>query len=117
MHHWASPLGGRGFGWFTAWLNIVGLFATLAAVDYGCALFVTPLFELRSTTRVILLVYTAILVSHGLLNHYGIRPVAWLNDFSVTVHIVGVAVIYVGVLLLFRSQTAHVLLYSDLPKR
>ena len=64
----------------------------------------------------ILLVYTAILVSHGLLNHYGIRPVAWLNDFSVTVHIVGVAVI-VGVLLLFRSQTAHVLLYSDLPKR
>jgi amino acid transporter len=103
MYHWASLLGGRGFGWFTAWLNIFGLFATLAAVDYGCALFVTPLFGLRSTTRAILLVYTAILVSHGLLNHYGIRPVAWLNDFSVTVHIVGVAVI-VSVLLLFAPK-------------
>jgi amino acid transporter len=103
MYHWASLLGGRGVGWFTAWLNIVGLVATLSAVDYGCALFVTPLLGLRSTTRAILLVYTAILISHGLLNHYGIRPVAWLNDFSVTVHIVGVVVI-VSALLLFAPK-------------
>ncbi len=103
MYHWASLLGGRGFGWFTAWLNIVGLVATLAGVDYGCALFITPLLGLRSTTQTILLVYAAILISHGLMNHYGIRPVAWLNDFSVTVHIVGVVVI-VGVLLLFAPK-------------
>jgi amino acid transporter len=103
MYHWASLLGGHGFGWFTAWLNIVGLVATLAAVDYGCALFVTPLLGLRSSTPTMLMVYTAILVSHGVINHYGIRPVAWLNDFSVTVHIVGVVVI-VGVLLLFAPK-------------
>jgi amino acid transporter len=103
MYQWASLLGGRGFGWFTAWLNIVGLVATLAGVDYGCALFVTPLLGLRSTTPTALMVYTAILLSHGAINHYGIRPVAWLNDFSVTVHIVGVVVI-VGVLLLFAPK-------------
>ena len=103
MYHWASLLGGRGFGWFTAWLNIVGLVATLAAVDYGCALFVTPLLGLRSTTAAIVTVYTAILISHGAINHYGIRPVAWLTDSSVTVHIVGVVVI-VGVLLLFAPK-------------
>ncbi len=102
-YHWASLLGGRSFGWFTAWLNIVGLIATLAGVDYGCALFITPLLGLSSTTRTILLVYTAILISHGLINHYGIRPVAWLNDFSVTAHIVGVVVI-VGILLLFAPK-------------
>jgi amino acid transporter len=38
-----------------------------------------------------------------LINHYGIRLVAWLNDFSVTVHIVGVAVV-VGALLLFAPK-------------
>src|SRR5215472_9814321 len=70
MYHWASLLGGQGFGWFTAWLNIVGLVATLAGVDYGCALFITPLLGLRSTTQNVLLVYTFILVSHGLINHY-----------------------------------------------
>jgi amino acid transporter len=102
-YHWASLLGGRSLGWFTAWFNIVGLVATLAGVDYGCALFITPLVGLSSTTRTLLLVYIAILISHGLINHYGIRPVAWLNDFSVTVHIVGVIVI-VGVLLLFAPK-------------
>src|SRR2546422_10457018 len=30
-------------GWFTAWFNIIGQLATLAGIDYGCALFVTPL--------------------------------------------------------------------------
>jgi amino acid transporter len=102
-YHWATLLGGRGFGWFTAWFNIVGLIATLAGVDYGCALFITPLLGLSSTTRTILLVYSAILISHGLINHYGIRLVAWLNDSSVTVHIVGVVVI-VGALLLFAPK-------------
>jgi len=103
MYHWASLLGGQGFGWFTAWLNIVGLVATLAGVDYGCALFVTPLLGLRSTAPTILMVYAVILICHGMINHYGIRPVAWLNDSSVTVHIVGVVVI-VGVLLLFAPK-------------
>ena len=46
MYHWASRLGGKGWGWFTAWLNITGQLSALAAIDYGCALFVTPLLGL-----------------------------------------------------------------------
>ena len=38
-----------------------------------------------------------------LINHFGIRLVAWLNDFSVTVHVVGVIAI-VGALLLFAPK-------------
>ena len=103
MYHWASALGGPGWGWFTAWINIAGLVATIAGVDYGCAQFVTPLLGLNSSTGTVLGVYALILVSHGLINHYGIRLVAWLNDFSVTVHIIGVVVI-VGVLLLLAPK-------------
>lgn len=103
MYHWSCRLGGKGWGWFTAWFNIIGQIAAIAGIDYGCALFVTPLIGLKATTQNLLIVYGVILLSHALINHFGIRLVAWLNDFSVTVHIVGVIVI-VGALLVFAPK-------------
>lgn len=103
MYHWSCALGGKGWGWFTAWFNIIGQIAAIAGIDYGCALFVTPLVGLKATTQNLLIVYAAILLSHALINHFGIRLVAWLNDFSVTVHIIGVIVI-VGALMLFAPK-------------
>ena len=103
MYHWASELGGKGWGWFTAWFNIIGQLAAIAGIDYGCALFVTPLMGLAASPRTVLIVYAVILVSHALINHFGIRLVAWLNDFSVTVHIVGVIAV-VGALMIFAPK-------------
>ncbi len=103
MYHWSCQLGGKGWGWFTAWFNIIGQIAAIAGIDYGCALFVAPLLGWEATNQNLLIVYAAILLSHGLINHFGIRLVARLNDFSVTVHIVGVIVI-VGALLLFAPK-------------
>jgi amino acid transporter len=103
MYHWSCQLGGKSWGWFTAWLNIIGQLAAVAGIDYGCALFLTPLLGLESTPNTILSVYAAILLSHALINHFGIQLVAWLNDFSVTVHIIGVIVI-VGALLAFAPK-------------
>ncbi len=103
MYHWSSRLGGKGWGWFTAWFNIIGQIAAVAAIDYGCALFITPLLGLEATTRNLLFVYAGILLSHALINHFGIRLVSWLNDFSVTVHIIGVIVI-VGALFFFAPK-------------
>ena len=103
MYHWACRLGGKGWGWFTAWFNIIGQLATLAGIDYGCALFVTPLVGLPTTTGTVLIVYAVVLLSHALINHFGIRLVARLNDFSVTVHIVGVIAI-VGAVLIFAPK-------------
>src|SRR6266850_6644755 len=100
MYHWACRLGGKGWGWFTAWFNITGQLAALAAIDYGCALFVTPLIGLPATREWLLPVYAGVLLSHALINHFGIRLVARLNDFSVTVHVVGVIAI-VGAVLIF----------------
>jgi amino acid transporter len=102
MYHWASRLGGRGWGWFTAWFNIVGQLAALAGIDYGCALFVAPLIGLTSPGS-LTIVYAAVLLSHALINHVGIRLVARLNDLSVTVHIVGVVTI-VGSVFLFAPR-------------
>ncbi|HUI40786.1 MAG TPA: amino acid permease [Terriglobia bacterium] len=103
MYHWSSILGGAGWGWFTGWFNILGLVATIAGIDYGCAQFLVPQLGLPSRHAVLLTVYGLVLASHGLINHYGIRLVAWLNDLSVAVHIVGVVSI-VGALLVFAPK-------------
>ena len=93
MYHWSAELGGPTWAWFTAWLNIVGLIAAIAGIDYGCAEFLVPLLGLDSRPSTILFVYGLLLLTHGAINHYGIRWVAYLNDFSVTVHIAGVIVL------------------------
>ena len=66
----------------TAWLNLIGLVAAIAGIDYGCAQFMTPLLGLAETPQNFMRVFGGLLVSHAVLNHIGIRTVARLNDFS-----------------------------------
>ena len=109
-YHWSAELGGPNWAWFTALLNIVGLAAALAAIDFGCAQFLAPILGLEASHRVLLATYALILASHGLINHFGIRWVAWLNDLSVSVHILGVLVL-IGALWVFApKQPLHFLL-------
>lgn len=91
LYHWASFLGGRGLGWFTACFNTVGQFAILAGIDWGLAVFVVGL--LGWPAERVAAVYTVLLFSHAALNHLGIRLVSWLNDFSVWYHVVVVLLI------------------------
>src|SRR5579872_3280091 len=35
LYHWSSILGGRGWGWATAWMNLLGLVFVVASVDVG----------------------------------------------------------------------------------
>jgi amino acid transporter len=90
LYHWSAILGGRGAGFFTAWLNTIGQFAITAGIDYGLAEFVVAMLDLPSGRVTILAVYAAILVSHAALNHVGVRAVALLNTFSAWYHIAGV---------------------------
>ncbi|WP_051330949.1 amino acid permease [Aneurinibacillus terranovensis] len=100
IYHWASILGGPGWGWFSAWLNMVGQVATVAGIDFGCAGFASSLLFDHPTKGQTLLVYAVILASHALLNHVGIRIVAKLNDVSAIYHMVGVGII-IGSLVYF----------------
>ena len=104
MYHWAAALGGPGWGWFVACLNIVGLIAAQAGINYSCAQFILPLFGLPSSPLNTFLVFAFTLVVHGLLNHYGVQVVARLNDISVTVHIIGVALIVAAVFFFAPKQ-------------
>jgi amino acid transporter len=39
IYWWASTLGGPKAGYYTGWLNLIGLWAVIASVSYGCATF------------------------------------------------------------------------------
>lgn len=93
MYHWAAALGGPASGWFVAWLNIVGLIAALAGINFSCAQFVLPFLGITASAMNVFLMFAFTLLGHGLINHYGVRLVALLNNTSVIVHIAGVVVI------------------------
>ncbi|MGH9674824.1 MAG: amino acid permease, partial [Bryobacteraceae bacterium] len=93
MYHWAADLGGPSWGWFVAWLNIFGLIAAQAGINYSCAQFSLPFLGIPSNPWTLFLLFAFITVNQGLLNQFGVRLVAMLNDLSVAVHIAGVLVI------------------------
>ena len=51
LYHWASILGGKGWGWLTAWFNLVGLITVLAAINAGAYDFVVGAFNLPVTAN------------------------------------------------------------------
>ena len=107
LYHWSALLGGPGWGWFTAMMNLAGQCAIVAAIDLGCAQAIAGTLHLSSSAHVPLLVL--ILASHGLINAFSVKLVAWLNNFSATVHVVGVIVIVGALLVWGRSQPASYL--------
>ncbi len=104
MYHWAAILGGPGWGWFTAAMNLVGQVAIVAAIDLGCAQQLAA--SLGLSPRASYAIFALVIAEHGLLNLVYVRLVAWLNDLSATVHLVGVAVLVGLLLFVGRSHPA-----------
>ena len=86
LYHWGSILGGRGCGWATAWFNLAGLITVLATVNAGtydfalAALGWTP--APATAAGVKLGVVLVMMISQGMLNHFGIRWTTRLTDLS-----------------------------------
>ena len=105
LYHWAAILGGRGWGWATAWFNLAGLVTVLAAINVGTYRFaIGGLFPgtlsppLDSTLQVVGV--GLITISQAMINHLGISATARLTDFS-GYWILGVATILTVCLLAF----------------
>lgn len=84
LYHWAAILGGRGWGWATAWFNLAGLVTVLAAINVGTFLFAANAFAPDAASRpdVQLIAVSLITFSQALVNHLGIRVTRVLTDFS-----------------------------------
>jgi amino acid transporter len=96
-YHWAAALGGPAAGWFVSIFSIVGMIAAQVGINYSCAQFLLPFLGVPANPVNLAITFALILIVQGAINHWGVRLVAMLNDFSVTVHIAGVLIL-VGVL-------------------
>src|ERR1700737_3257882 len=92
---------------YPGWFENLGQVAVTAGIDFGAAFFTSALFnQLFGYTLDpphIIALYAVILFLHGLLNTFGVRLVALLNDISVWWHLVGVLII-VGALFFIPSH-------------
>jgi amino acid permease (GABA permease) len=110
LYYWAAklaPSNGAAWSWFTGWFNFLGQVAVTAGIDFGAAFFINAFLDLQfgfaATPPHTILIFGIVLVLHGLLNTFGVKLVAMLNDISVWWHIVGVLVI-VGALVVLPSE-------------
>ncbi len=121
LYHWAATLGGRGWGWATAWFNLAGLVAVLAAINVGTFRFALGAFapDLKPDALTQLLAVGLITASHAIVNHLGIRVTRVLTDFSgywiLFVAIVVTAALLVGAASLDFSRLWTFTNYSGVP--
>ena len=119
LYYWAYRLGGRGWAWITAWLNMVGQITITAGVNIAAAIYligaVTRIFGIPPDTNIPVFgsltnwyfqvfVMVLITIPQVLINIFGIRLTARLNNFSVWWHVGGVFLI---VLLLTFFGSSH----------
>ena len=103
---WANDLGGKGWSWMTGWFNIVGLVGIVASVAYGAAFFLYTLLGLYSVDILGVnfadgehvlsetwLLFFLILVFYTVVNIFGDKFLALMNNVSVGWHLLGVAII------------------------
>src|SRR5947207_5155481 len=117
LYYWASRMKNKNWGWWTAWLNLIGQFAIVAGINYAAAGFLnaTIIDKLFGTTfntyELIPGVLNGQLITMGVLmlvqlamNIAGINLVALLNQVSVWWHIAIVAIVVVLLFLIGKPD-------------
>ena len=108
IYWWASKLGGAKAGFYTGWLNLIGLLAVVASVAYGAASFLNIIIGDLSPSYATGFLggdylhqqffwFFVILTLVTLINIYSGHMLAVINNISVWWHVFGAAIV-VGIL-------------------
>jgi len=100
IYWWASKLGGPAAGFYTGWLNLIGLVAVTAGVSYGCATFIDLTISTYSdgfaadySLRRVFVIFLIVLALASVLNIFSSHLMAIMNNVSVWWHVAGAAAI------------------------
>ena len=110
IYYWSFKLGKPVHGWLTGWLNLAGLIAVIAGVDYGFATFFVTTMNLWNSwwdptnLNLVFEVFIVCVITHILLNVFGARIIHKLQSINVYWHVAGVAAI---VLILIFIPSDH----------
>ena len=113
IYWWASKLGGPKAGYYTGWLNLIGLLAIDASVAYGCATFfdgTIGFFDSNYTAgnlNRVFLYFIVVLILVALVNIFSSHLLAILNNISVWWHVLGAAAIVLILIFGLKSGAHH----------
>src|ERR1700710_991037 len=120
IYWWASKMGGPAAGFFTGWLNLIGLLAVTASVAYGAATFLdltistvsSGYADSYSLTRVFIL-FVVILVLAGLANIFSGHLLAAINNISVWWHVAGAAIVILVLIIVPDHHQSASFVFTD----
>jgi amino acid transporter len=114
IYWWAAKLGGPKAGYYTGWLNLVGLIAILASVAYGSATFLDLTLGTLSenwlagySLKRVFVMFLIILVVVASINIFSSHLLAVINNISVWWHVAGAATV-IAILVLVPEHHASV---------
>jgi amino acid transporter len=99
IYWWASKLGGPKAGYYTGWLNLIGLLAITASVAYGCATFFDTTLGFfdsgyhAGNLNTIFLYFIVVLFVAAIVNIFSSHLLAIINNTSVWWHVFGAAAV------------------------
>jgi hypothetical protein len=116
IYWWAAKLGGPKAGYYTGWLNLIGLVAILASVAYGSATFLDLTLGTLSESwlagyslKRVFVMFLIILVVVAVINIFSSHLLAVINNISVWWHVAGAAAV-IAILFLVPDHHAS---FSD----
>jgi amino acid transporter len=126
IYWWASKLGSAKAGYYTGWLNLVGLIAIVASVAYACAQFVDLTISHFSTgwaegwpvgadwapgtegaTTRVFIIFALILITTALINIFSSHLLAIFNNISVWWHVVGASIVVIILWFFLKDGATH----------
>jgi amino acid transporter len=114
IYWWAAKLGGPKAGYYTGWLNLVGLIAILASVSYGSATFLDLTLGTLSenwlagySLKRVFVMFLVILVAVAVINIFSSHLLAVINNISVWWHVAGAAAV-IAILIFIPEHHASV---------
>ncbi|RLV49478.1 amino acid permease [Nocardioides mangrovicus] len=120
IYWWAAKMGGPAAGFFTGWLNLIGLLAVTASVAYGCATFLDLTLSTiskgwadgYSLTRVFI-EFVVIFVVAALANIFSGHLLAIVNNISVWWHVAGAAIVILILIFIPKTHQSLNFVFTD----
>src|SRR6266581_5216691 len=113
VYQWTKYLSNRHYSWFSGWIYLFAGILTVTAVDVTIPIVLIPLLNnlginIPNTAQTQVAVGALVLVSTTLLNIFGVRLVAIVNNTGVVFEILGMVVFALVLLIFYHHQDAGV---------
>jgi amino acid transporter len=114
IYWWASKLGGVKAGYYTGWLNLIGLIAIVASVAYGAATFLdyalmrfSDAWAAGYSLNRVFIIFLVVLALTALVNIFSSQLLATFNHISVWWHVAGASIVILILIFGLKSGATH----------